>query len=125
DFAVVTAESSRLIFRTYWSYPENQLTDDIHSVMLRLSSSNTDFGRTLIIAQDGVLIHDADYIFYISDVSFIYYNLAGQVTTTPRNVRSVDARLTFSRAAPTSGGRALETRIQIRCYIMNSYLKGG
>lgn len=125
DSAVVVAEPSRLIFRTYWSYPENQLTDNVHSIMLRLASTGTDFGRTLIIAQDGVTIHDADYIFYISDVSFIYYNLAGQVTTTPRQVRSVDARLTFTRAAPLASERNIETRIQIRCFIMNSYLKGG
>lgn len=124
DSAFVTTESSRLIFRSYWDCQLNKLTDGIHSVLIKLAPNGTQWGKNMVIMQDGVNLNNTGYIFYISDVNFVYYNKDGAVTTTPREVRSVEARLTFRQSSPTGRGGDVISRILIKCYVMNSYLKG-
>ena len=125
DSAVISTNASRLTFRTYWSYQTNQLTDDVHSIMLKIADSGTQFGKALMITEDGVVLDDAGYIFFIDAISFVYYDVRDEATTLAKDVRAMDVLLTFRRPSPMGAGRDVVSKIQIKCFIMNSYLKGG
>lgn len=124
DSTIVTAESSRLIFRTYWDYQQNKLSDTIHSVLIKVATTGNQWGKNLVIMQDGVNMNDTNHILYISAVGFVYYDKDDIVTTDVRNVRSVEALLTFRQATPSGRGSDVVSLIQIKCFLMNSYLKG-
>lgn len=124
DSAVVSAETSRMVFRTYWNYEDNVLTPAPHSIMIKVVDTGTEYGKALTIVQDGVPLTDLGYIFYIDAISFKYYTKLDVLTTTARSVRSAEIFLTFRRDPPRGEGPVLRTKIQIKCFLMNSYMRG-
>ncbi len=124
DSACVTATTSRMVMRTYWDYQSDLLSASRHSVEIKIVDLGSPFGKALTIVQDGTPLYDSGYIFYINEISFKYYNKSDLVTTVPSAVRSAEIFLTFRREAPNSGGRALITKIQLKCFLMNTYMRG-
>jgi len=122
---VSVADSTRMVFHTKWDYISDAISASEHLIVLKISDSQTDFGRSLQVSQDGTPMNDLGYIFWIHRLRFRYLDINGNLTTTPSQVRSVDMWLTFRRSAPTLRLQALSTKLQMRCYLMNAYLAGG
>lgn len=123
DSAVTLAATNRMVFRTYWDYAQDVLTAAPHSVEIKLVDSGTEYGQVLTIVQDGNIL-PAPYIFYIENVSFKYYTKQDQITTTARFVRSAEMLLTFRKDTPAPSNRPLRSMVQIKCFLMNSYMRG-
>jgi len=124
DSACVTATASRLVFRSYWDWNANSLSAARHSLELKIVDLGSPYGKALTLVQDGTVLNDLGYIFYINAISFKYYNKIDQVTTTASTVRAAEVFLTFRRDPPTSGGIPLQTKIQLKCFMMNTYMRG-
>ena len=124
DSACVTATSSRLVFRSYWDWNANALSAVRHSLEIKIVDLGSPYGKALTLVQDGTVLNDLGYIFYIDAISFTYYNKLDQVTTTASTVRSAEIFLTFRRDPPATGGVPLQTKIQLKCYMMNTYMRG-
>lgn len=122
---VTVADSIRLEYKTKWDYRADAISGTEHRIVIQIANTPTDFGRALQVTQDGSPINDLGYIFWIDRLRFRYFDINGQLTTTPSAVRSVDMWLTFRRSAPTQRLQPLRTKIQMRCYLMNAYLAGG
>ncbi|MEF3694810.1 MAG: hypothetical protein V3576_05620 [Candidatus Cloacimonadota bacterium] len=120
---VTTAATNRMVFITYWDYKLDVLTASSHTVEISLEDSGTDYGDILTITQDGEVL-PAPYIFYIEDITFKYYTKLDQLTTTASAVRSAEMLLTFRKDAPRTQAQPLRSMVQIRCYLMNSYMRG-
>ncbi len=124
DSICVTAQSSRVVLKTFWDCNSDTLSGARHNIEIKLATTNTQYGRALEITQDGTALEDLGYIMYVESVSFVYYDRNGSVTTTSANVRSADVLLTFRRDSSWRPDRPLRTTIQIKCFLMNSYLQG-
>jgi len=130
DSTFVTATATRIVYRTYWDYINNSISGSKHSVELKLSTANTSVGYAYIIKQDGVTVRDLGYILWLQDLQFGFYNKTDQAialpvtTTTIKSIRSVDVKMTFEHESPTVGAIPLRLKMQIKCYLMNCYLKG-
>lgn len=126
---VIVADSTRMQFRTYWDYQNNVMTGSANTLSLTLSSTTTDVGRELAILQSASPVYDLGSIFWIEDLRFVYYdmdgNSLGQVVTgeARRGIFSVDVNMTFRRDPPMIQTTPLRVRMQLRCYMMNRYLR--
>lgn len=122
---VVVADSNRMEFRTKWNYQTKSIGFTDNRLELSLSNVQTQLGKALTVRQNGTLMNDLGYIFWVDNLRIKYYDIDGHVTTTPANVRSAELWLTFRHNAPSQGGQTLHTKIQMRCYLMNTYLAEG
>lgn len=129
SLAVIVADSSRLVFRSYWDYSNNIKTTVGNSIDLKLRNSTTDVGRELDILQSSSPVYDLGSIFWLEDLRFTYYDMSGtslgnSVTGANRlNIYSIDVNMTFMREPPMIQTEPLRVRIQQRCYLMNRYLR--
>ncbi len=121
---VIYANSDSLVFRSYWNYETDSLELNPVTLSIKVSTLTSPVGKALVLRQNGVPLEDLGYIFWVNDLDFVYYDKNDAVTTTVANIRSAEARLTFSRTAPMGGTAALQNKIQVRCYFMNAYMRG-
>ncbi|MDD2331415.1 MAG: hypothetical protein PHI68_02050 [Candidatus Cloacimonetes bacterium] len=121
---VTTAGANSLTFQSYWNYQLNQITPVPVSIQIALSGTETDVGKALTIRQDGELLADLGYILYVDYLAFRYYTKTDALTTVAANVRSAEIWLTFKREAPNSSKPPLQTKLQIKCFFMNAYMRG-
>lgn len=124
DSTVVTAEPGRITFRTYWNYEANYAAATPSSFELKLSPTTSGVGRALTIKQNGEIIPDLGYILWLEDLHLIYYDKYEVVTNLPSKVRSVDVMVTLKRDPPHGTGHILRTKVQLKCYFMNCYMRG-
>jgi len=129
SIAVIIADSTKMAFRTYWDFQNNVMTETPNTISFTLSATATDFGRELDILQSASPVYDLGSILWLEDLKFFYYNIDGdslgnQVIGSDRvKIYSCDVNMTFKRDAPTVGTTALRTKVQLRCYLMNRYLR--
>ena len=121
---VVTAGTNTLSFRSYWNYITNQITPNPVVIEIGLSSTTTGVGKALTIRQDGELLPDLGYILWVDQLAFRYYTKTDALTTTASAVRAAEVWLTFSRQAPRMGDQSLQTKMQVKCFFMNAYMRG-
>ncbi|HPS40045.1 MAG TPA: hypothetical protein PL124_11565 [Candidatus Cloacimonadota bacterium] len=121
---VAIADTNRLKFYTKWDYQNDRISSNPHTLEIKLATTATSLGRSLMITQDGVLLNDLGYLLWVDGLRFIYYTKTNTLTTAPAQVRSAELWLTFRHNAPKAGQKPLRTRLQQRCYFMNSYLQG-
>jgi len=125
DSVVVVADSSRFVFRTFWNCETDTLSDSRHLVEIKLNDDSTDFGRVLEISQDGSLIEPLGYIMYIEDIKLKYYNKHDVQTTNTGAMRYAEVLLTFRRDSSWRPDQPLRSNLQLKLFLMNSYLQGG
>ncbi|HOA29686.1 MAG TPA: hypothetical protein PKL34_06585 [Candidatus Cloacimonadota bacterium] len=121
---VIYAAQDSLVFRTYWDYQNDRLGFTINTLSIRLANLPSPYGRALTIRQNNVPLNDLGYIFWIDGLQFKYYDRNGALTTQATSVRSAESWLTFFRNPPRADGRVLRSRLQVRCYFMNAYMRG-
>ena len=121
---VAIADTNRLKFYTKWNYQTDTISSVAHTLEIKLSTTPTALGKSLTITQDGVLLNDLGYLLWIDRLKFVYYTKANALTTAPAQVRSAELWLTFRHNAPKPDQQPLHTKLQFRCYFMNSYLQG-
>lgn len=121
---VIHARADSLVFRSYWNYQTDQLALVPVTLSLKLSTLPTPYGRTLVIRQDGIPLNDLGYLFWVDELRFIYFDRNNAQTTTPANVRSAELWLTFLRNPPRMGGQLIRTKLQVKCFFMNAYMRG-
>jgi hypothetical protein len=129
DIVVTTATSTHLAFHTFWDYKNNVKTSVANTIDLSLDTLQTDVGKSLNILQSASPVYDLGSILWLDDLSFVYYDTLGvslgsNVTgDTRRNIYSMDIKMTLKRNAPMANATALRTKVQLRCYMMNRYLR--
>ncbi|HNT51942.1 MAG TPA: hypothetical protein PKH19_00970 [Candidatus Syntrophosphaera sp.] len=121
---VVHAATDSLVFNTYWNYETDSLQSTPVTISIRLTTLPSPYGKTLVIRQDGVPLNDLGYIFWVTGLSFKYYDRYDALTTTKANVRAAELWLTFSRASTPTGSPDLINKIQVKCFLMNTYMRG-
>ncbi len=121
---VVTAGTNSLTFLSYWNYQLNQITPVPVTLQIALSGTASDVGKALTIRQDGELLADLGYILFVDYLAFRYYTKTDALTTVASSVRSAEIWLTFKREAPKASNPPLQTKLQIKCFFMNAYMRG-
>lgn len=134
--AVVIASENRFIFRSYWDFQNDRMgatsgPPNVLSIVL-VDDANGALGSAVLIRQgddayieDDVVLENMGYIFWVEELKYRYYDLYGHETNNTDEVRSVDVMLTFRREGPMMDSRGLENRLQLRCYLMNTWLQLG
>ncbi len=145
---VVYANSDSLVFRTKWSYDQDVLTEDIHTIHLKVEPGTNDLGNVITIKQDNNLISNPayisyidtyvdatkvryyGYILYVDSLKFKYFDamdteIVNPNITTRKSIISTGIELGFKRDAVGLVNRPLRTSLYIRCFFMNSYLRIG
>jgi hypothetical protein len=127
--AVILADSTKMAFRTYWDYQNNVMTSTANTISLTLDTLATDVGKELSILQSASPVYDLGSIFWLEHLNFNYFDIdggtLGQIVTgdTRKQIYSVDINMTFKRDPPLIQTIPLRVRIQLRCYLMNRYLR--
>lgn len=140
DSLVVTiARPNKLSFRTWWDFSDSVMTAGPNSVTIEVGPSSP-VGKQLNIIQANNPIYEFRPILWIEDILFIYYDIDGGVLTDAylnnnnestnitnrKKIASINVNLTFKRIPPrVTDVKPLETKIQMRCYLMNRHLKIG
>ncbi|MCB5252193.1 MAG: hypothetical protein RBR69_01240 [Candidatus Cloacimonadaceae bacterium] len=143
DEVVVTADSTRLVFKTMWSYDNDVLTNAEHTIDLSVETGMSDLGNVITIKQDGALLSNPayvsyidtyidslkvkyyGYILYVESMKFEYFDEDDNLTDEEEDIRSAGIELTFKRDAVGLVSRPLRTSLYIRCFFMNSYMRMG
>lgn len=129
ELAVTEASPTRMAFQTYWDYQNNVMTTTANTISFTLNANATDVGRELNILQSASPVYNLGAILWLEDLQFYYYDIdntyLGQTVTgnARLNIYSVDVGMTFKRDAPNSHTTPLRTKVQLRCYMMNRYLR--
>ncbi len=133
--AVVRADGDAFVFRSYWDYNSNAIgptSGDPNYVSISLRESNGALGKAIEIRQgtdanieDDAVLENMGYIFWVDDLSFVYYDLYDNQTQDPTVVRAADIRMSFQRPGPMMDSRPLTNRLQLKCFLMNTYLQEG
>ncbi len=122
---VVNANSTAFEFKSYWNYITNQLTNNIVTIKIALEPAENGDAKVLVIRQNETILDPLGYILWVDELSFLYYDIDDQITTTNTQVRAAEAWLTFKRDAIRLGAPALRTKLQVKCFLMNAYMRGG
>jgi hypothetical protein len=122
--AVTHATPDSLVFQTYWNYQTDQLGLTPITLSIKLSEMPSPYGRALTIRQDGIPLNDLGYIFWVDGLTFKYYDRTDVLTTNRERVRSAEMWLSFFRNPPIMGTQVLRTRLQVKCFFMNAYMRG-
>jgi hypothetical protein len=126
---VIVADSTRMQFRTYWDYMNNVMTSTANTLTLTLNPSTTDVGRELSIWQAATPVYNLGSILWLENLKFQYYDVTGaslgyRVTGAAlKNIYSIDVDMTFKRDPPMIQTTPLRVKVQLRCYLMNRYLR--
>jgi hypothetical protein len=133
--AVVRADSDVFVFRSYWDFQNDVMgpTSGPPNVLsISLHDSNGAQGKAIEIRQgtdanidDDPVLENLGYIFWVDDLNFVYYDIDNAKTTDIATVRAADVRLTFRREGPLAGTRPLTNKLQMKCFLMNTYLQEG
>jgi hypothetical protein len=129
SIVVIIADSTHMQFRTYWDYMNNAMTTTANTLSLTLNPSTTDVGRELAILQAASPVYNLGSILWLENLSFRYYDIAGAnlgtvVTGANRlNIYSIDVNMTFKREPPMIQTTPLRVKVQLRCFLMNRYLR--
>ncbi len=121
---VLYATQDSLVFSTYWDYQNDRLGFVANTLSIKLANLPSPYGRALTIRQNGVPLNDLGYIFWVDGLTFKYYDRNSAITTQAASVRSAESWLTFFRNPPRADGQLLRSRLQVRCYFMNAYMRG-
>lgn len=121
---VLHATPDSLVFQTYWDYQNDQLSIAPSTLSLKLSDVPSPYGRALAIRQNGIPLEDLGYIFWVDGLKFRYYTKNDALTTDRTQVRSTEMWLSFFRNPPIMGSEVLRTRLQVKCFFMNAYMRG-
>lgn len=143
DEVVVVADSTRLVFKTMWSYDNDVLTNAEHTIDLSVEAGMSELGNVIAIKQDDVLLSNPayvsyvdtyvdslkvkyyGYILYVESMKFKYFDKDDAITSTKADIRSAGIELTFKRDSVGLVSRPLRTSLYIRCFFMNSYMRMG
>jgi len=121
---VIYATQDSLVFRTYWDYQNDRLGFTANTLSIKLANLPSPYGRALTIRQNNVPLNDLGYIFWVDGLRFKYYDKFNALTTQASSVRSTESWLTFFRNPPRRNGELLRSRLQVKCYFMNAYMRG-
>lgn len=133
--AVARADANAFVFRSYWDFHNDKLGNtreqpNYISISLRDSPEST--GKAIELRQGNstniathTILEDMGYIFWVDDLNFVYFDVNGSPTKDTKKVRSVDVRMTFRRGGPFIDTRDLTNKLQVKCYLMNTYLLEG
>ncbi len=133
--AVASAGTSSFVFRSYWDFHNNSIGNiagqpNYISISLRNSPEGT--GKAIELRQGNstniathTILEDMGYIFWVDDLKFVYFDIHGSSTKDIKKIRSVDVRMTFRRGGPFIDTRDLTNKLQVKCYLMNTYLQEG
>lgn len=124
DNTVVYATTDSLVFNTYWNYETDSMQLIPVTISIKLSTLPSPLGKTLVIRQDGVPLEDLGYIFWVHGLTFKYYDKFDALTTAKEKVRAAELWLSFSRTSTPTGAPDLVNRIQVKCFLMNTYMQG-
>lgn len=124
DSVCVYAGTNRVQFRTFWNCDSDTLSATRHIIEMKIDTTSTAFGKALIITQDGAPLENLGYIFYIEAMALKYFDRDGIETAQLADIRSADVLFTFRRDSPWNPGSPLRSNLQVKCFFMNSYLKG-
>lgn len=124
NVAVVHATADSLVFQTYWDYQNDQLGLTPCTLSLKLANVPSPYGKALTIRQNGIPLNDLGYIFWVDGLKFKYYTKTDALTTDKTLVRSAEMWLSFFRNPPIMGSEVLRTRLQVKCFFMNAYMRG-
>jgi len=140
---VMIAHSDSLVFKTMWSYALDELTEDVHTIHIKVEPDVGDLGNVITIKQDNALISNPayvsyvdtyvdahkvryyGYILYVESMKFKYFDKDDAITNTKKDIRSAGIELGFKRDAAGMVNRPLRTSLYIRCFFMNSYMRMG
>jgi len=129
DSTMVAADSTSLTFRTYWDFRNNVLTETPRSVSLSLLTE-TGVGKQLHIVQEGTPVFDMGYILWVDRMTFSFFNRDDALVALPlttaslKTIRGVVVNMVFKRNPPKVKSTVLKTKVQLRIYYMNCYLRG-
>lgn len=135
--AVVVADTNQVIFRTYWDCVNDVMgatSGDPYFVRIKLEDdANGAMGKAVVLRQSddlanidsGTVLENMGYIFWVDRLRFVYYDIDGNETTEAVQVRAAELMLTFRREAPRMGSRDLTNRLQLKCFLSNTYLQMG
>lgn len=122
--SITQASVDSLVFRTYWNFQTDQLGTTPVTLSIKLATVPSPYGTAVIIAQNGVPLQNLGYLFWINELKFRYYTKTDVLTTTASLARSAEIRISFFRNPPRSGGKPIITKLQFKCYFMNTYMQG-
>lgn len=126
---VITATPTSMAFRTFWDYQNNVMTDVANTISFTLKNNTTYVGRELELLQSASPVYDLGGILWLEDLKFYYYginnNYLGQTVTgnTRKDIYSIEIGMTFKRDADMSNAVPLRTKVLLKCYMMNRYLR--
>ncbi|HOY84288.1 MAG: hypothetical protein LHW45_02235 [Candidatus Cloacimonetes bacterium] len=133
--AVVRADSDAFVFRSYWDYNNNAIgptSGEPNFVSISLRESNGALGKAIEIRQgtdanieDDPVLENMGYIFWVDDLGFRYFNIDNNPSTETTAIRAAELRMTFRRPGPLMDSRPLTNRLQLKCFLMNTYLQEG
>ncbi|MDD4224473.1 MAG: hypothetical protein PHD87_07820 [Candidatus Cloacimonetes bacterium] len=144
--AILIAQDSLFMFSTLWDHEQYQLGDigslfpqnvsiALYDEGSALSSVSEGFGSVVEIRTSNpditdpaaqTLLEPYGFIFWVDELQFRYYDKSGALlsgTVDPQLVRAVEMLLTFRREAPRLGSPDLSSRLQLKCYLMNTFLQ--
>jgi hypothetical protein len=122
---VINSNTDAFKFRSYWNYITNELTSTMVTINIELEAATAGEGKVLVIRQNDIILDPLGYILWVDELNFKYYDINDQITTTAANVRAAEAWLTFKRDAIRPGAEPLRTKLQVKCFLMNAYMRGG
>lgn len=133
--AVVRADASAFVFRSYWDFQSDVMgptSGDPNVLSISLRESNGAQGKAIEIRQgtdanieDDPVLENLGYIPWVDELNFVYFDINNAQTANVEAVRSAEIRLSFRREGPLAGSRILTNRLQLKCYLMNTYLQEG
>lgn len=133
--AVVLANDSVFVFRSYWDFLSDTMgptSGDPNILSISLHASNGELGKAIEIRQgtdaninDDTVLQNMGYIFWVDDLRFEYFDIDGNLSTEAPAIRAANVMLSFRRPGPLSGSRDLTNRLQLKCFMTNTYLQEG
>lgn len=125
DQVCTVADSNVVELKTLWDVAGDSLSSSVHIIRIALDDSISAQGKVLTITQDGTVIRPLGYIMYIEGIKLNYYDIDDHVTYDASEIRSAEILLTFRRDSPWRPDQPLRSNIQMKCFLMNTYLQGG
>jgi len=130
--SIIYAKPDSLVFNTYWNYQTDSVNSVPDRLSIKLGPAPRPYGTALILQQDGVPLDELGYLFWINEVQFKYYtktdvylnHASYTATQIAAQARSTEIRMSFFRNPPRAGGKPITTKLQFKCYFMNTYMQG-
>ena len=133
--AVVRADEDVFVFRSYWDFQNDAMgptSGDPNFISLSLRDSNGQLGKAIEIRQgtdanieDDAVLENMGYIFWVDRLGFSYFDIDNNPSTETPAIRAAELRMTFRRPGPMMDSRPLTNRLQLKCFLMNTYLQEG